>query len=192
MSGSVHFGFDITSDNLKAFEDALREMQAQDVLAGYPADKAEPREDQDDNPVPITNAAIAYLMNTGMPEQNVPAREFMVSGIESVEQPIISAMEQTGIAALGGESQAVEQGLNAVGLIAQNGIRSKIVDGPFEPLAESTLRGRVRHGGAIGKAAQTELDSRAVGNEPSVDNARPLNFTGQMRNAATYVLRKRE
>ena len=63
-------------------------------------------------------------------------------------------------------------------------------EGPFEPLKESTLRGRAHMGGEIGKAAIFELDSRAAGNEPDPGNVCPLNATGQMRNAVNYVIRK--
>jgi hypothetical protein len=81
-------------------------------------------------------------------------------------------------------------GMQAVGQIAKQGIQMKIVDGPFEPLSPATLRARARRGGEIGRAAMTELASRADGNEPDAETARPLNDTGQMRNAVNYVIRK--
>ncbi len=80
MSGDIHFGFDITADNLREFEDALKEMGSRAVLAGFPQDKEHVREDENGNPVPITNAGIAYSMDKGMPEQNVPARPVHGSG----------------------------------------------------------------------------------------------------------------
>lgn len=192
MSGDIHFGFDITADNLREFEDALKEMGSRAVLAGFPQDKEHAREDENGNPVPITNAGIAYSMDKGMPEQNVPARPFMVQGVESVADKIVGGMESTGLAALDGNAQAVDAGLNAVGLTAQKGIRMKIRDGPFVPLAESTLKARARMGGSIAKAAKAELDSRAAGNEAGTDNANPLNLTGQMRNAVEFVIRKEQ
>jgi hypothetical protein len=189
MSGDVNLGFDVVSDNMREFAEALQAMTSESVMAGFPADE-KPREDEDGNPTPITNAAIAYVQNTGMPELNIPAREFMVSGIEAVETKIVNGMETTGIAALDGDRDAMQAGLHAVGMTAKLGIQNKIVDGPFEALKESTLRARARKGGEIGKAAQFELDSRAAGNAPDPENARPLNVTGQMRNAVNYVLRK--
>ena len=44
MSGDIHFGFDISADNLREFEDALKEMGSKAVLAGFPQDKDEPRQ----------------------------------------------------------------------------------------------------------------------------------------------------
>lgn len=189
MRGDVHIGVDVTRDDMHGLAESLRAMTEQSVLAGFPADEA-PREDEDGNPTPITNAAIAYVQNTGMPELNIPPRPFMIPGIEDVQDQIVRGMEETGLAAFDHDTQGVEAGLNAVGMIAKNGIQMKIRDGPFEPLKKSTLRGRARMGGEIGKAAVFELDSRAEGNRADPDNVRPLNATGQMRNAVNYVIRK--
>jgi len=193
MSGDVNLGFSVTHDEMASFMKALQAMQAKEVLAGFPADET-PRqatpEDTKEGKQPITNAALGYIHNTGMPEQNIPARPFMVEGIESKGDQIANGMEAVGMAALDGNAEAVNQGLHAVGIIAKVGIQTKIVDGPFVPLAESTLKARARMGGSVGSAAQRELDSRAAGNSAGVDEARPLNLTGQMRNAVNYVVRE--
>jgi hypothetical protein len=177
----------VTSDMMSAFLKGLKDLQAKEVLAGFPESEGE-RKDDDGNSVPITNAAIAYVQNTGAPEQNIPARPFMVEGIENVQDKIIDQMYQVGVAALDGDTQGVDIGLHAVGLTAQLGIQNKILDGPFEPLAESTLEARARRGRA---GAQEELDRRAAGEEPGVELARPLNDTAQMRNAVTYIVEKK-
>ncbi len=189
MGGDVNLSFDITRDDMEGLARSLAQMTEESVLAGFPADE-KPREDENGEPVPITNAAIAYVQNTGMPELNIPARPFMAEGIEQVEDRIVAGMEATGLAAFDHDQQGVELGLHAVGATARDGIKMKIREGPFEPLKDSTLKARARRGGEIGKAAMTELDSRAAGNEPSTDIARPLNDTGQMRNAVNYVIRK--
>lgn len=190
MEKDVDLDFSVTHDDMGAFLHALESMQAKDVLAGFPAEE-EPRKVEDgEEKEPITNAALGYIHNTGMPEQNIPARPFMVEGIEAIKDKVISGMETVGVAALDGNSQAVEQGLHAVGMTATLGIQNKILDGPFQPLAESTLKGRVRNAGSeVARAAQEELDSRAAGNAPNVDISRPLNVTEQMRNAVYYVVR---
>lgn len=185
----VNLSFQVTRDEMKELARAIAQMTGESVLAGFPAD-GKPREDEDGESEPITNAALAYIHNTGIPELNIPARPFMVQGIEQVEDRIVAGMEATGLAAFDHDQQAVELGLHAVGATARDGIKMKIRDGPFEPLKESTLRARARRGGEIGKVAMTELDSRTAGNEPSTDIARPLNDTGQMRNAVNYVIRK--
>jgi hypothetical protein len=70
----------------------------------------------------------------------------------------------------------------------QNAVRTKITDGPFAPLADSTLRARARRGR---KGAVAELKSRAQGNAPNNANAKPLIDTGQLRKSITYVVRKK-
>jgi hypothetical protein len=190
MADEVNLGFSVTHDEMVSFMKALEEMQAKSVMAGFPQEES-PREDAEGDEEPITNAALAYIHNTGMPEQNIPARPFMVEGIENKREEITDGMQAAGVAALDGDVDTVEQALNAVGMAAKLGIQTKIVDGPFEPLAESTLKARARNAGsAVAAAAQQELDSRAAGNAPGVDLARPLNVTGQMRNAVNYVLRE--
>lgn len=181
MNG-INLSFGVVADNSDALIKALAEMKSKAVYAGFPEDE-KPRTDGS----PITNAAIAYVQNTGAPEQNIPSREFMVSGIESKRDPISDGMQEVGTAALDGDIPAAGAALHKVGLTAQNGIRNKIIEGPFEPLAESTLKARARRGR---DGAQQELDRRAAGEDPGTDLARPLNDTGQMRNAVTYVIRK--
>jgi hypothetical protein len=187
MASGVELGFSVTTDEMGAFMKAFKDMQAKEVLAGFPEDET-PREDEDGNPSPITNAALGYIHNTGMPEQNIPARPFMVEGIETKREPISDGMEVAGLAALDGDVQGIDKALMAVALIAQDGIKNKILDGPFEPLAESTLRARAARGR---EGAQKELDSRAAGNAPNAENARPLNDTAQMRNAVQGVVREK-
>jgi hypothetical protein len=182
----IDLTFNVVSDMTDAFMKALDDMQAKEVVAGFPEGEEEERKDADGNPSPITNAAIAYVQNTGAPELNIPARPFMVEGIEDVQQPITDRMYDVGVAALDGDSQRVDQGLHAVGLTAKLGIQNKILDGPFTPLAESTLKDRARRGR---QGAQDELDRRAAGEEPGTESARPLNDSAQMRNAVDYAVR---
>lgn len=186
MANNVNLDFTVTHDEMGAFLKAFKDLEAQSVLAGFPQEERA-REDDEGNPEPITNAALGYIHNTGMPEQNIPARPFMVEGIEAKREEISDGMEAAGTAALDGDRDGVRSALDAVGLSAQAGIRNKIIDGPFEPLAESTLKARARRGRS---GAQQELDRREAGEDPGVDLARPLNDSGQMRNAVNYVVRK--
>jgi hypothetical protein len=186
MADSVNLGFSVTSDEMGSLMKALESMQAKSVFAGFPQEE-EPRKDAEGSPEPITNAAIAYAQNTGMPEQNIPARPFMEEGVETVGDKIADGMESAGVAALDGDVQGVDMALHAVGLTAKLGIQNKILDGPFDPLADSTLKARARRGR---QGAQNELDRREAGEAPGTELARPLNDTGQMRNAVNYVIRE--
>jgi hypothetical protein len=181
MPDGIHLSFNVKADHVGELIKALKDMQAKQVLAGFPEEEAErtdpdgnaqpeaERTDPDGNAQPITNAALGYIHNFGAPEANIPARPFMVEGIESVRDQISDSMYAAGAAAFDGNAQRLDAGLNAVGLIAQNGIQGKIQDGPFEPLAPATLRARASRG--------------RTGTVPLVD-------TGQMRNAVTYVIQE--
>jgi len=184
---SARISFGVTSDMTKAFMKALKDMQAKEVLAGFPESTSE-RKDENGEESPITNAAIAYVQNTGMPELNIPQREFMESGTESKREDITDGMREAGLAALDGDRQRVEAELHRVGLAAQNGIQSKINEGPFVPLADSTVEARARRGR---HGAQEEMDRRAAGEAPGTDLARPLVDTAQLEHAVTYLVREK-
>lgn len=159
----VEISFNVVGDMMAELEKALKEMQAKEVLVGFP-ESEDTRVDEKGNPESITNASLAYIHNFGAPEANIPARPFMVEGIEGVREKITDRMYTVGTAALEGNKQAVDMGLNAVGLTAQLGIQDKINDGPFTPNAPSTVK--------------------AKGSDS------PLIDTGQLRNAVTFQIRE--
>ena len=186
MADSINIEYKVTVDQVADFLEALKNMTAKQVLAGFPEDEA-PREDAEGNPEPITNAALGYIHNFGAPEQNIPARPFMIPGIEASADKISSYMQQAGTAALDGNQQQMDGAMLAAALTAKSGIQNKITDGPFEPLAESTLKARARRGRS---GAQGELDRRDAGEEPGTADARPLTDTGQLRQAVQGIVRE--
>src|SRR5260364_31638 len=76
-----------------------------------------PERQEEDEP---GNAALGYLHETGSPARNIPARD--------------------------GHMEQVDKALHRAGLAAQNAVRAKMTEGPFKPLAESTLQARARRG----------------------------------------------
>jgi hypothetical protein len=198
LVSEIRLNIDLTKDMMPELMRAVQRLTTKEVLAGFPESEEKERKNEKDQPVPLTNAAIAYVQNTGSPELNIPARPFMVEGIEDVKDQIVDRLEKVGRAALEGDAQRVDKGFHEVGLTAQNGIRNKIQVGPFEPLAESTLKARARSKGKGAnyrrgrKGAQEELDRRAAGEAPGVDLARPLIFSAQLRNAATYAVQDKD
>lgn len=176
-------GVTITKDKVADIIRAVASLASKDVLVGVPDSTAERDEEQ-----PISNAAIGYIMETGSPANNIPARPHLVPGIQDVQTEVAERLGKGAKAALSGSMSGAEAALNAAGLIGQRGVRAKITDGPFVPLAESTLRARARRGR---KGAAKELASRAAGNQPDNANAKPLIDTGQYRQSITYVIRKK-
>lgn len=182
-------GIFVTRDSTKQVFDCLKKLPDQDVLVGIPEQEAT-REDDD----PVNNAMLGYIHEFGAPEANIPARPFLVPGVRDVKDRVSNFLKQAGKAALAGDSDKVTKAFHAAGLVASASVKNRIVSGDFQPLAEATLKARARRKGkgkgvALSKGAQAELDSRAAGNAPGTEFAKPLNDTGQMRNAVTYVLR---
>lgn len=183
----VKSGVEIIRDNTDKLRDGLALLTGQDVLVGVPADKS-----HRDGSKPIGNAALAYIHDNGAPEVNVPARPFMVPGIENAQNKIAERMRAAAEAAIDGRPEGVTRNLNAAGLIAQASIRARITEGIPPPLADSTIRGRrYQRGTATMRAGEVkELSRRAAGRDPSVGLVKPLINTGQLRNAITYVIRR--
>ena len=176
---------------LEGLKESLEAMLSQEVLVGFPED-GDAREDSKEP----TNAQLAYIHDQGAPEANIPQREFMRPGIESVQTEITDLLGKTAAKALrGGSADDVETGLTQVGFKAANGIKRTINEGIPPPLSDATLRQRMRSGRKNGagarKGAARELDRRWDGEAPSTEYAKPLVDTAQMRNAVTFVIRKK-
>lgn len=165
MKTHITVALTMNVDTVSQLMAALKALGDREVLVGVPEDK-DARSDGDG----INNATLAAVQNFGSPAQGIPAREFMESGVESVEERVTDMLRQTGAKALDGDVSAVDKGLNSVGLIASNGIKNKIVTGPFKELKRATIMARRRAG---------------------FKGTKPLNRSGQLKNAITYVLRKR-
>lgn len=195
----VKYGLIKVKDRSADLSMALAELTGTRVLVGFPADGDDKqgagaigpneRQPEEGESTALNNATIGYLMNTGMPEKNVPAREFMATGILAGQKRMDSLMQQTGKKALSGDTDAVERGYISIGLVAQSSIKNTINAGIPPPLADSTLRARLRrHKGRKGE--RKELEARAAGAAPGLENVKPLVDTGQLRNAVSFVLRR--
>lgn len=169
-------GVKVTKDRVAAVLAGVRALTTQQVMVGIPSKTAERTEDNGTAaPETVNNAAIGYIHETGDPDRNLPARPFLVPGMRTIQDEAISRMKNGGEAALDSrtpeEAKArVNRILNIVGLMAQNAVRRKITEGPFAPLSPRTLAERRARG--------------RTGTKPLID-------TGQLRNAITYVLRKK-
>ena len=170
--------------------EALQLLSQLEVLVGVPAANADEGRESGEP----SNAQLAYIHDNGAPEANIPARPFMRPGIESARGPITEKLSQTMRAVLrGGGMEKVEQGLTQVGIVAAVAVQSFINEGVPPPLAEATLRARMRKGrrggGGARQGAAQELDRRWDGQAPSVEFAKPLVDTAAMRNSITYAIR---
>ncbi|MEE3504838.1 hypothetical protein QN399_00925 [Pseudomonas sp. 10C3] len=158
----------ITVDRVSQVLASIQELAGKQVLVGIPATKAS-RDNEDKSP--LNNAQIGYIMENGSPIANIPARPSLIPGVEDQMESITAHLEKAAKAAMSGNAEKVDDELNATGLIAQAGVRNRITNGDFAPLAKSTLAARRKRG--------------RTGVKPLID-------TSQLRNAMTYVIRKKD
>ncbi len=167
-------------DNAHGIAAAISDLANTRVMVGVPASKTfrKPEEGEPGETSPINNAELAYIHEHGAPEANIPARPFMQPGIESVQPMIAAGLLKAGEAAFAGKPGERDRQFNAVGLLTQAAIRNKITDGPFVPLALSTIKARARAGQ---KGAKQYLKLRGEGVPEDVlndaDLIRPLIVT---------------
>ena len=176
--------------SVKELLTSLRLLVDVEVLVGFPEGTTE-RDVDTGEPSGITNAALAYIHDNGAPEQNIPARPFMRPAMEDSKIKAADKLGQVLAAVItrAAGPTVVEMGMHQVGLLVKLAIQNKINEGIPPPLADRTLQARARRGR---KGAITELANRKQGLPPSTLLAKPLIDTGQMRNAANYVIRSRK
>lgn len=156
----------VVKDNLPNLKKALKALLKDQVMVGVPAENAERDGDE------INNAVIGYTNETGVPERNLPARPHLVPGVQSVLPQIEERMKKAFIVATTGDVTAVEKAQHAIGLVAQNAVRTQI-DATLSPaLSPVTLYRR-----------KTRKIAPRTGTKPLLD-------TGGYRNSITYVIRK--
>ncbi len=175
----------IKTDRLKEVLQSINGLVQKEVLVGIPDSTAGRKDDGE----PLSNAEIGYIQETGSPANNLPARPFLVPGVAAAQPKTLPQLQKGVEAALDGDLEAVQRRLSSAGMVAQNSVRARINSGISPALSEATLRERARRGR---KGAKEELERRAAGEKPGTDLAKPLVDTGQLRNAITYVIRKRK
>jgi hypothetical protein len=164
---SVIVKFDGRADLNKS----LAKLTKDRVLVGVPNTTADREPESGEEASPINNATLAYIQNYGSAANNIPARPFMEPGIKNAKDKIASTYAKAAKDIFAHPGKDMSDAHQAVGVIAQTSIQQKITDGPFAPLADSTVAAR----GARGRSGDMT----------------PLIDTGQLRRAITYVVREK-
>lgn len=155
-------GMTITRDEVANVLENIKAMVGKQVLIGIPGEKDGRRGD------PMGNAALGYIHENGSPARNIPARPFLVPGVQEATPKAIEQLKKAAADGLD-DPAAVDRGLNAAGLLAQSAVKNRIRNSVgFAPLSPKTLAKR-RAKGAAG--------------------TKPLIRTGQLLNSITYVVK---
>lgn len=185
-------GVTVTADNFKAIIDAINSLTKKDVLVGIP-DSAPERDDG-----PMTNAQIGYVMETGSPAHNVPARPFLVPGVADVQGECADRLGKAADAALSGNKGGAERAMSAAGMVAASSAKKKIGSNIPPALSPETIRNRKRSRQTQSMRSDEKQYLKAVadGTDPAQAQTEagiiPLVNTGQLRNSITYVVRDKD
>lgn len=180
----------VKDDTRKVFA-ALKQLTQQEVLVGIPEDKSARQSGE------ITNAALGYIHNFGAPGANIPARPWLIPGIQKSRDQFMPYLTGAASAAMDGKSEIAKQELMRAGQVAVNGVKRELTTGNFVPLSPATVAARYRARGAQ-RPRKGEVQYAALlsqGLSPATAQAqagiRPLINTAQMLNSVTYVVRRK-
>lgn len=187
---------DRLDDVLKSIADLVNE----EVLVGIPASTAERK---DGEAGPINNAEIGYVQENGSAANNIPARPFLVPGVKSIQDRAAKELGGAAGLALDGKRDLALQTMDRVGLLGASTVKAKLSSNIPPPLKPGTIRDRARQRGTATrrKGEQAYLDMVDAGAQAagmslaeiqSAAGIIPLINTGQLRNAITYVRRKKK
>ena len=184
----------ITKDTVSRVIGAITDMVGQQVLVGVPEKTTERADEKGE---PVNNATLAYIHEYGSPAANIPARPFLIPGVEAAEKTALGQLRLAVDAALKFKTEEVTQRLEKAGIVASTSVKDKIMSGPFEPLKPATVRARrySRSTQSVRAAEQQYMDLVRSGVSPAdaqdAAGIRPLINTGALRDSITYVVRKR-
>jgi hypothetical protein len=149
-------------DNPRAVMQFLDELLKRELFVGIPENS--PRDDSE-----LSNAEIAYILETGDPASNLPPRPFMTNGMAKAESSMTELLTEAAFAAVQGRRSEARRLMEQAGEVGRDAIRSEILTGDYAPLAPATV-----------------ADRRARGNA----SEKPLFDTGQMYDAVTYQIKR--
>ena len=160
----LKIGLNVQKDISKNLISDIKKLTKTDVLVGIPA-QGSTRQDDGAN-----NALIGYILENGDPERNLPARPFLVPGVDAASEEVGKRLTKAADAALDGRQEAIDTQLRAAGMVAESSVKLTITNGEFAPLSERTLKERKKRGRS--------------GEKPLID-------TGQLRRSVTHIVRKK-
>lgn len=183
-------GLVITQDKYKEAMRAINRMTRTDVMVGIPEEDAL-RDATPEDPNPPTNALLGYVHEHGDPSRNLPARPFLVPGVEESKEQWIKTLETAAILAFRGDEAGMRAALGRAGQRAVTAVQEVIRRQDFAPLAPSTIEERIRKIAVINPKLAEKYSKMSPSEKIQFesDNITILIDTGSMFRAITWVLR---
>lgn len=183
---------------------AVTALTKKRLLVGIPGDAPARPAEPGQKGTPPSNALLGYTLETGAPDRNLPARPFLVPGVENAKPDIERGMHRAAVAAFSGNAEGIETGFRQAGFAAENAVKQKMLDGPFAPLSARTIEQRARRrnpetgklkqdGRSKDARAFLKLQAEGVPDDVLHDAglAKPLLDTFDLYNSVTHVIRDR-
>lgn len=156
----------LTIDRMHLLRQAMSVLDNGSVLIGIPDDS----EKNHRNDTPETNSEIAFTNEFGEPAENIPARPFLIPGVNNAmekNERIMLKGAQEVLTLTGNPLDSVHNALEAVGLVSARSAQKMIDDGLSPDPAPYTLMQR-RLKGFMGE--------------------KPLLVTGNLKQSITYII----
>jgi hypothetical protein len=171
----------ITIDRTQLLKQAMKALKDSAVLVGIPSDSS--RNIRTDTPE--TNAEIGFVNEFGEPSKNIPARPFLMPGVQDAmpkNEKIMLNGAKKALSLNDNPVVAIDNALNLVGLNSQNAVQNYMVNGDFAPLSPRTIAGRAERRVYITEQQRADWESLGVADD------QPLIDTGSLKAAITYAV----
>ena len=189
---------------LGPIQEAVALLVRKRLLVGIPGDSAPRQPGPGQKGTPPSNALIGYVLETGAPEMNLPARPFLVPGVTAAKPAIIKGMRKATVAAFSGKPAQINNGIDEAGLAAVASVKATMLNGGFAALSDRTIEARARRRNpdtgklrqdGRSKDARAFLKLRAEGTPDAVLHdaglAKPLLDTFSLYGSIQYVIKDR-
>lgn len=143
----------------------IKTIKTKSLKIGIPAS-----DDSRTNDPSIGNAYLGFINEKGSPANNIPARPFLVPGVEDGKKYYLPVLENAMKNSLT-NPKSLNNGLEKTGLIAVSKVKRRIVQQrDFAPLSDKTIKERKSKG---------------------FEGEKALIRTGQLLNSITYVIEEK-
>jgi hypothetical protein len=186
----VNAHLEVLEDNSDKVAAAIKRLANTTIMVGIPSDQEQPhyyegggqaKGTEKRTDIPVGNANLGYIHETGAPGANIPARPWLAIGVRNSQREWVAYMRRAGQLAFAGKMDDAQKAWHAAGQKAVEGAKSRIESNIPPPLSEVTVaRRRQRSAGSTYRRQATTADDTTA-----------LIDTAQMINSVAYIVRYR-
>ena len=173
-------------DKTKDFIKSIDSIRGKMVLVGI--NESDKTRDDDS---PLDNAQLGYIHEFGEPAANIPARPWLVPGVDKVRATCAKILGRGMKESLDGNIQGLDDAMDTAGTVAVSSIKKYIQSKIAPPLAPATLRARAQKLLTHADKATREAAKHAIdkGDYTGIDTT-PLIDTGNFLSNIKYTIKR--